>query len=128
MAIVHGLPKVGRLLGAAPIKFPDPFGLGASVSLALASFGEFVCGLLIAVGLFTRAATLPLAFTMLVAMFYAHASDPWSKREPAFMFLVPTLALLLAGPGRYSLDAWLKRRKSPERREAPSEQLASSAS
>lgn len=39
----------------------------------LARFGEFVCGLLVALGLFTRAATLPLAFTMLIAAFHAHA-------------------------------------------------------
>ena len=112
MALMHGLPKVGRLFGAAPIKFADPFGLGAPVSLALASFGEFVCGLLVALGLFTRAATLPLAFTMLVAVFHAHGGDPWGKREPAFMFLVPAVALWFAGPGRYSLDALLCKRRS----------------
>jgi putative oxidoreductase len=111
MALMHGLPKVGRLFGSAPIKFADPFGIGAPLSLALASFGEFVCGLLVALGLFTRAAAVPLAFTMVVAAFYAHAGDPWNKREPAFMFLVPSLALLFTGPGRYSLDAWLKKRR-----------------
>jgi putative oxidoreductase len=112
LALTHGLPKVGRLVGAAPIKFADPFGLGAPVSLALASFGEFVCGLLLALGLFTRGAAIPLAFTMLVAAFHAHAGDPWSKREPAFMFLVPAVALFFTGPGRYSLDARLRKRKS----------------
>jgi putative oxidoreductase len=115
IALMHGLPKVGRLFGAAPIKFADPFGLGAPVSLALASFGEFVCGLLVALGLFTRAATLPLAFTMLVAVFHAHAGDAWGKREPAFMFLIPAIALFFAGPGRYSLDALLHRRKRAQK-------------
>jgi putative oxidoreductase len=115
MALMHGLPKVGRLFGAAPIKFADPFGLGAPVSLALASFGEFVCGVLVALGLCTRAATLPLAFTMLVAVFHAHAGDPWGKREPAFMFLVAALALFFAGPGRYSFDALIRRRKAAQK-------------
>lgn len=108
MALGHGWPKLQRLLGDAPIKFSDPFGVGAEVSLGLAVFGELVCGLLIALGLFTRLAVLPFAFTMLVAIFVAHASDPWAKKELAFMFLVPALTLLLTGPGRLSLD-WLRR-------------------
>ena len=45
---------------------------------------------------------------MLVAIFVAHASDPWAKKELAFMYLVPALTLLLTGPGRFSLD-WLRR-------------------
>jgi putative oxidoreductase len=108
MALGHGWPKLQRLLGAAPVKFSDPFGLGAEVSLGLAVFGELACGLLIALGLFTRLAVLPFAFTMLVAIFVAHATDPWAKKELAFMYLVPALTLLLTGPGRFSLD-WLRR-------------------
>lgn len=111
MAFGHGLGKLQRLLGDDPIKFADPFGLGAEVSLALAVFGELICGLLIAFGLLTRLAVLPFAFTMLVAIFVAHASDPWSKKELAFMYLLPALTLLCTGPGRFSLD-WLSGRRA----------------
>jgi putative oxidoreductase len=111
MALGHGLPKLQRLLGSEPIKFADPFGLGAEISLLLAVFGELACGLLIAVGLFTRLAVLPFAFTMLVAMFVAHADDPWAKKELAFMFLLPAVALFFTGPGRVSLD-WLRTRRA----------------
>jgi len=110
MVLGHGLAKLQRLLGSAPIKFADPFGLGMELSLQLAVFGELVCGLLIAVGLFTRLAVLPFAFTILVAMFVAHASDPWTKKELAFMYLLPAVTLFFTGPGRFSLDWLLTRR------------------
>lgn len=111
MGLGHGLPKLQRLIGSEPIKFADPFGLGAELSLQLAVFGELVCGLLIAVGLFTRLAVLPFAFTMLVAMFVAHAADPWAKKELAFMFLLPAVTLFFTGPGRVSLD-WIRTRRA----------------
>jgi putative oxidoreductase len=110
MALGHGLAKLQRLLGPDPITFRDPFGLGPDVSLTLAVFGELGCGVLIALGLFTRLAVMPFAFTMLVAIFVAHASDPWSKKELAFMYLLPALTLLLTGPGRFSVD-WLRARR-----------------
>lgn len=110
MAMAHGWTKLGRLTGDEPIRFADPFGLGEPASLALAVFGELVCGVLIALGLGTRLAAIPFAITMLVAMFHAHAADPWNVKEHAFLFLVPAIALLFTGPGRLSLDALIARR------------------
>jgi putative oxidoreductase len=117
MALGHGSAKLGKLLGPGPAAFPDPFGVGSEVSLALAVFGELVCGTLIALGLFTRAAVLPFAFTMVVAMLSVHASDPWAKKELAFMYLLPAVTLFFTGPGRYSLDAVIARQiKRADRR------------
>ncbi len=110
IALAHGLGKLQNLLSDHP-RFADPFGLGVVPSLAMATFGELVCGLLIAIGLFTRLATIPLAITMLVAILIAHAGQPWGEREHAFLFLVPAIAIGLVGPGRYSVDAWMKRRR-----------------
>ena len=45
-----------------------------------------------------------------VAGFIQHAHDPWPRRELAFLFAVPFLALLLAGAGRFSLDALVRPR------------------
>ncbi len=110
MAVAHGWPKLQRLLGADP-QFADPLGIGVVPSLALATFGELVCGLAIAVGLATRLATIPFATTMLVALFFVHSGDPWSDQETAFIYLVPAVALALTGPGRFSIDAWIARRR-----------------
>lgn len=110
MAIAHGYPKLERALSDAP-RFADPFGIGEVPSLWLAIFGELVCGVLIAIGLGTRLAAIPFAITMLTAITVTHAADPWSDKEHAFLFLVPAIVLVITGPGRYSLDAWIGQRR-----------------
>lgn len=87
---------------------PTPIGIGELPSLFLTIFAELVCGVLVALGLFTRAALIPLIITMAVAVFIVHADDPFSKQEFGLLFLVPYVALLLKGPGTWSLDAKLK--------------------
>lgn len=109
MAFVHGLPKLEKLL-AGDFAFADPIGLGPAASLALAVFGELVCGLLIAAGLFTRLASIPAIITMAVAAFVTHGADPFQKKELALAYGFAYLAIALAGPGRFSLDARLRGR------------------
>lgn len=106
MALGHGWGKLQSWSELAP-KFPDPLGIGSRLSLAGAIGGEFVGPLLIAIGLGTRLATIPAAFTMAVAAFMIHAADPFAKQEKALVFLIAFVALLFTGPGRYSLDAKL---------------------
>lgn len=109
MIIGHGWPKLLKLFGEAPIKFMDFMGLGPTASLALATFAELGCALLIMLGLYTRLASLPLIFTMLVAILARHWGDPFGQVEKALMYLFAYLSLLLAGSGWYSLDAqWRK--------------------
>ena len=112
MAIAHGYPKLERLMGDGPVQFADPFGIGMMPSLVMAIFGELVCGVLLAIGLGTRIAAVPFAITMIVAITIAHAGDPWSDKEHAFLFLVPAITLALTGPGRYSFDAWIADRRA----------------
>lgn len=107
----HGLRKMHRLFGADEITFADPFGIGPVASLALAVFAEVLCALLLALGLFTRWTTVPLIITMLVAVFYAHAGDPFSDKEMGLLYLTGYIALLLTGPGWFSIDAQIKARK-----------------
>jgi putative oxidoreductase len=60
--------------------------------------------LLLALGLFTRISALFVAGTMLVAGLFIHAADPFSRRELAFGYAAVAVAVLIAGPGRFSLD------------------------
>ncbi len=109
MILGHGWGKFDKLLAGAPYEFGDPIGLGPTVSLFLAVFAEVLCAFFIVIGLFTRYATIPLIFTMLVAIFFVNLGAPLANVEKAILYLVPFAVLLLTGPGWYSVDAqWRK--------------------
>jgi putative oxidoreductase len=110
MAAAHGW---GKLLsfGEKAATFPDPLGIGRPFSMAGAIGAEFFCAILVALGLGTRVAAIPLVFTMGVATFLVHANDPFGQKEKAVLFLVIFLALAFTGAGAYSLDAKLGGKK-----------------
>jgi putative oxidoreductase len=101
--LTHGLPKLMNMM-AGTSKFGDPIGLGKDLSLGLTVFAEFVCSILILLGLATRLALIPLIIAMLVAAFVANAGDPFGKKEMALLYLVIYITLLITGPGKYSID------------------------
>lgn len=102
--LAHGIPKLMKFFADDPIKFADPFGLGATPTLGLTVFAEVGCAILILIGLKTRAATVPLIITMLVAAFVIHGADPFGKKELALMYLAIYLSLFFLGSGKYSVD------------------------
>ena len=103
MVFAHGMPK---LLGYAEksAQFPDPLGVGSSISLVLTIFAEVFCATAILLGLATRFTAGVLAFTMLIAFFVVHGGDPFSDRELALAYALASSVLILTGPGRFSLD------------------------
>lgn len=90
--------------------WPDPFHVGSQVSYALTVFAELICSLFILVGLGTRLALIPLIICMLVIVFDVHSGEPLEDREHGLLYLLGYLALLLLGPGKFSLDGWLGKR------------------
>lgn len=104
MMLTHGIPKISRFFTDGPIKFADPFGLGPEISLSLAVFAEVICASLIAIGYKTKIAALPLMITMLVAAFYAHWDDPFSKKELPLLYFGIFLVLFVTGGGKFSID------------------------
>lgn len=110
MMLVHGVPKMITLFTADPIEFADPIGMGQTASLALAVFAEVICSVLLILGLATRLATIPLIITMVVAVLIIHAADGWGRQEMGAIYLVNYIVLLIAGPGKYSLDFYFKKK------------------
>ena len=112
LMLVHGFQKVlgfSKLSGA----FPDPIGVGSQLSLILAIGAEVGCSVLLILGLGTRLAVVPLAFTMLVALFLVHADDPWNVKELAAIYLLVYASLFLTGSGQFSLDHWWWSQRKP---------------
>lgn len=111
MLFGHGWGKLASFSERVD-SFPDPLGVSSPVSLALVVFSEVICALLVGIGLFTRAALIPLIITMLVAAFMIHGGDPLFGRGPskemALLFLAAYAALFAAGPGKFSVDHLLK--------------------
>lgn len=107
--LTHGLPKFYRFFGDADIRFADPLGIGVLLSLILAVFAELVCSIFIIIGFGTRLATIPLIMTMGVAVFIHHANDPFARMELGLMYLFAYITILIAGPGKYSIDGMMRK-------------------
>jgi putative oxidoreductase len=108
--LTHGIPKLGRLFSGEEIQFGDPIGIGPEASLILTVFAEFLCSVLIGIGLGTRLAAIPLIITMAVAAFIAHGADPFGRQELALFYMVVYVVILLTGGGKFSLDYFLFRK------------------
>ena len=104
----HGIAKWQNFIGASDL-FPDPLGLGATLSMWLVLFAEIVCSLGFMIGALYRLCLIPMIFTMCVAFFVIHAGDPLAVKEPSLMYLTIFALLYITGPGKYSIDAILKR-------------------
>ena len=107
--LTHGVPKLQRIL-SGEMRFGDPLGLGSEVSLVMVVFAEFVCSILIILGLGTRLASIPLIVTMAVAAFIAHGDDPFGRKELALFYMVVFVVLLFAGSGKYSIDRLISKK------------------
>lgn len=120
MLIGHGLPKWPNALTAlqgGEVTFPTVWGLSPALGIVLTVFAEVLCAGLLIVGLRSRIAVIPLIITMAIAAFVVHGDDPvfmmnangGGSKEMALLFLVPFVAILILGSGRYSIDGLLRR-------------------
>jgi len=111
--VLHGLPKIQNPMGW----MQGPQAMPGFLQL-LAALAEFGGGIALMLGFFTRLGALGIAITMAVAIFTAHAGDPFvaqGKRsfESAALYLAAASMLLLGGPGAYSVDYLFARRRQP---------------
>jgi putative oxidoreductase len=109
LMLTHGIPKLGKLI-SGDLNFSDPIGLGSTTSLILTIFAEVICSLLIAAGLGTKLAVIPLIITMSVILFIVHVDEPIMNHYNVLLYLLGYILLLLTGSGRYSFGFYLQQR------------------
>ncbi|WKV11222.1 DoxX family protein [Marivirga harenae] len=109
MMLTHGYPKFMKLL-SGDFSFADPIGLGEEVSLFATVFAEFICSILVVLGLYTRLASVPVLFTMLIAALVVHSGDPFGKQELGLLYAAVFSVTALNGGGNYSLDKIIRKK------------------
>jgi putative oxidoreductase len=111
--VAHGAQKLfGWFGGPGPEGFLGWMGsMGVPAAIGwLAIVAEFFGGIAVLLGAFARVGALMFAVNMLVAMFAVHAphgffmgGESGSGIEFTLMLLAASLAIVIAGPGRYAL-------------------------
>lgn len=104
--MVHGYPKVflggaeGLAKGLAATGIP-----GGITAAYLAGMAEFFGGIALILGILTRPVAGVLAFTMFIALlFHLNKGDGFITYSHALESGILFVALLISGPGRFSLD------------------------
>jgi putative oxidoreductase len=108
---VMGPSTVAGFLASLGMPFP-------SVNAILVTAAELGGGLALLAGAFTRVAGLLTAFTMAVALTTVHVANGFflpAGFEYTFTLLLASLAVVMIGPGAYSVDARLGRNGRVER-------------
>ena len=133
LAFGHGLAKFYALItGQADWLVGMVSGLGFPLPVVFAwtlGLTEFVAGICVALGLYTRLSASFAAFAMFTAAFLRHRSlmhlgawlgiaSPTAEElqasgdpERALLFLIIMASIVVLGPGNLSLDARLSRRR-----------------
>jgi putative oxidoreductase len=120
MLFGHGLAKFGMFAQAkdtwpVPQIFPLKY-LSPPVSMMASTAIEAGASTLLILGLLTRPAAFLLGFAMVVAAFQVHGGDPFfmaggAAKEPAILYLIPCVVLILTGAGNFSLDSLIFKEK-----------------
>lgn len=108
MFLSHGVAK-WTTFSEMTENFPDPLGMGATMSFWLVMFAEVVCSIGFILGALFRICLIPMIFTMCVAILVIHANDPLVIKELALMYLTIFVLMFFSGPGCYSIDEILRR-------------------
>jgi putative oxidoreductase len=119
IAIGHGMGKVYHdgsvgmseqfLNGVKGMQLPAPTAMAW-----IAALTEFLGGILLAIGVFTRPVAIALVINMAVAAFVAMKDAPLfslvgPNKEFPLLFLVVFLTFVFTGAGRFSVDKFLRK-------------------
>jgi putative oxidoreductase len=110
LLLKHGLEKVFTF-SAMAAHFPNPLHIGAVPSLLFAMLSDSICTVLLILGLATRWAALICLINLSVAWAFVHHFQFFGRGadhgELVVVYVAIMLTLLLAGAGKYSVDARL---------------------
>lgn len=106
----HGFPKLQMLI-EGKTDFYNFLGMGPQITLVLTVFAEFVCSILLILGLFSRIALGFLIFTMTIAGFVIHLNEPFERQEMSLVYLSIYLMLMVFGVDKFSVDHLIEKRK-----------------
>lgn len=106
LLLSHGVQKLSNFQELSSV-FPDPLGVGSTISLGLAVFAEVACSIGVIFGVLYRLALIPMMFTMFIAFYVIHSNDPFNVKELAFVYLIVFVFLFIMGPGKYAIDYFL---------------------
>ena len=70
----------------------------------VSAYAQFICGLLFAVGAYTRLAAAVMLVNFTVALLLVHIGQPFLENYDALVMLFGAAFLLVHGPGLVSLD------------------------
>jgi putative oxidoreductase len=126
MMVYHGSDKAFRSYELFALHI-STFGIPLAKFISAFVIGtQFVGGFCVFFGLTTRVALVPVMIVVFSAviesMFYL-SYDPFSRKgELSLTYTVIALAIFIAGPGRYSIDEQLGKRRDAEFESIPHEQ------
>ncbi len=116
MFLQFGIRHLINYSSLAPI-FPSVMGFSGATSLTLMICVEMICSILIMVGFLTRLAVIPAIISMICAEhhilhFISPGTMPYliSSIQPGYlpiMFIGIFIYILIAGPGKISLDYFI---------------------
>lgn len=123
MLFGHGISKIQNFTALKDdFKVPNFDFMSPTVNLIACIGAEVGASILIILGVATRPAAFLLGFNMVVAAFAVHGAAPWFMgpgvpvaKEPALLYLIPMIVIILTGAGAFSLDAGIYRESKRRR-------------
>ena len=99
----HGLPKLIHFQETLQ-HIPDPLGMGSTLSAYFAIFTNVFCAILVALGLFTRAAALLIFSLTITGLLLVHFNDSSKIQDVPLIYSIVFGYITYIGAGKYSLD------------------------